>query len=213
MSSKGINVKNIEKIIEILKNEYPDAICSLEHKNPLQLLIATQLAAQCTDKRVNIVCKDLFKKYKNANDFAKSSQVELEQDIKSTGFYRNKAKNIIACCNILVEEYDGKVPGKMDDLLKLPGVGRKTANVIMGDAFGVPGIVIDTHAKRISKRLGLTEYTDPVKIEFDLMEKIPKEYWTDFGHMLVYHGRAICKAVKPKCPVCPLHDYCGYRNG
>ena len=207
-----MKIKEIKKIIELLKKTYPEATCSLEYRSPLQLLVATQLAAQCTDKRVNIVCKDLFKKYKNVKDFANASPSELEPDIKSTGFYRNKAKNIIACCNMLIEMHNGEVPGRMEDLLKLPGVGRKTANVILGDAFGVPGIVIDTHAKRIAKRLGLTDQTDPTKIEFELMEKIPKESWTDFGHLLVYHGRDICKAGKPDCEICPVYDYCGFKK-
>jgi endonuclease-3 len=200
--------KNIKKIIEILEELYPDAGCSLEYMDPLQLLISTQLAAQCTDARVNQVTPALFNKYKNAQDFAQADQDELEQDIKSTGFFRNKAKNIIGCCKMLVEKYGGIVPGNMDDLLKLPGVGRKTANLVLGDIFKLPSIVIDTHAGRISRRLGLTDKEDPEKVEYDLMDILPKESWTKFCHQLVYHGRALCNARNPKCSECRLRDYC-----
>jgi len=204
------NEQRVRKIIEIFDKLYPDAGCSLEYKDPLQLLISTQLAAQCTDARVNIVTKELYKKYKNVYDFAAADLSELEEDIKPTGFYHNKARNIINCCKMLIEEYGGKVPDNMEDLLKLPGVGRKTANLILGDIFGIPGIVVDTHAKRLSKRIGLTKNDDPAKVEIDLMNTVPKESWTKFCHQLVYHGRAVCNARKPKCDECAIREYCDY---
>jgi endonuclease-3 len=205
----------IDKVLEIRKifdQLYEDADCSLEYKDPLQLLIATQLAAQCTDARVNVVTKDLFQKYKNVYDFANADIAELEQDIKSTGFFRNKARNIINCCKMIIEEFGGKVPNNLEDLLKLPGVGRKTANLVLGDIFGIPGIVVDTHAKRLSNRIGLTKNTDPVKIEFDLMEIVPKDYWSKFCHQLVYHGRAVCDARRPKCAQCQISHLCDFVN-
>ena len=198
------------KIIEELDRLYPDAGCSLTYKTPLQLLIATQLAAQCTDERVNIVTRDLFEKYKTAEDFANADIKVLEQDIRSTGFYRNKARNIIACCQKIIDEYDGEVPDTMEKLLTLPGVGRKTANVILGNIFNTPGIVVDTHAKRLSNRLGLTKEQDPTKIEFDLMKIIPRERWSRFSNQLVFHGRAVCNARKPDCESCSLKPYCVY---
>lgn len=206
-------MKKAEKallIIDILNTLYPEADCSLDYRDPLQLLIATQLAAQCTDERVNKVTVDLYKKYKNVYDFANATQEELEKDIKSTGFFRNKAKNIIACCKMLIAEYGGKVPNNLDDLLRLPGVGRKTANLVLGDIFGIPGLVIDTHAKRIAKRLGLTNNDDPTKVEFDLMKIIPPPVQNRFCHQLVYHGRAVCNARKPRCEICQLFEYCSY---
>ena len=189
---------------------YPEAECSLVYVDPLQLMISTQLAAQCTDARVNIVTQTLFKKYMNVYDFAAADLKELEQDIKSTGFYHNKAKNIINACKMIIDQFDGKVPSNMDDLLKLPGVGRKTANLVLGDAFGIPGIVVDTHAGRLSNRIGLTSQKDPEKIEYDLMKVIPKDNWTNFCHQLVYHGRAVCNARKPKCEACTIREYCDY---
>lgn len=206
-------MNNKEKVIEIIKIfdiVYPDADCSLNYKDPLQLLIATQLAAQCTDERVNIVTKTLFQKYKNVYDFANANLSELEQDIKSTGFYRNKAKNIIGCCKLLIEKHNGIVPNTIEELLELPGVGRKTANLVLGDIFNIPGIVVDTHAKRISKKIGLTKHDDPEKVEKDLMKEVPKESWSRFCHQLVYHGRAICNARKPKCEECPINQFCNY---
>ena len=198
------------EIIEELDRLYPDAGCSLTYKTPLQLLIATQLAAQCTDERVNIVTRDLFEIYKTAEDFANADIKVLEQDIRSTGFYRNKARNIIACCQKIIDEYDGEVPDTMEKLLTLPGVGRKTANVILGNIFNTPGIVVDTHAKRLSNRLGLTKEQDPTKIEFDLMKIIPRERWSRFSNQLVFHGRAVCNARKPDCESCSLKPYCVY---
>ena len=193
----------------ILKKTYPQAKCALEHTNPLELLIATILSAQCTDVRVNIVTKTLFKKYKTAKDWADAPLGQIEQDIKSTGFYHNKALNIKNACKKIVDEYNNKVPNTMDELLNLNGVGRKTANVVLGNAFGVPGIVCDTHVLRLSRRLELSANTDnPEKLEFDLMEIVPKENWTLFSHLLIFHGRNICQARKPKCDVCPIAKYC-----
>jgi endonuclease III len=197
-------------IIKVFDKLYPDADCSLEYRDPLQLLISTQLSAQCTDARVNIVTKTLFSKYKNVYEFADSDLLELEQDIKSTGFYHNKAKNIKACCKMLIEKFDSTVPKTMEELLQLPGVGRKTANLVLGDIFDVPGVVVDTHAKRLSNRIGLTKNTDPEKIEYDLMKVVPKEFWSRFSHQLVFHGRAICVARKPKCDECAISEYCEF---
>jgi len=202
--------QRVIEIIKIFNRLYPEAECSLEYRDPLQLLIATQLAAQCTDARVNIVTKTLFKKYKNADDFAQADLQELEQEIKSTGFYHNKARNIINCCKMIIEKFGGQVPDNLEDMLKLPGVGRKTANLVLGDIFGIQGIVVDTHAKRLSNRIGLTENEDPTKIEFDLMKVVPKSEWSNFCHQLVYHGRAVCTARNPKCLDCRIRQYCGY---
>jgi endonuclease-3 len=199
----------IKKLISILKKHYPKAKCALNHKNPLELLIATILSAQCTDERVNIVTGSLFEKYKNIKDYANANLKEFEKDIYSTGFYRNKAKNIIGTCNILEKKFHGKVPQDFNELLKLPGVARKTANCVMGTAFGVPtGVVVDTHVSRITQRLGLTENTDPNKIEQDLMKLIPKNEWIGFSHRLIWHGRRICNAKKPKCEICPFNKLC-----
>jgi endonuclease-3 len=204
--------ERIQKISEELERLYPKAGCSLTYGDPLQLLIATQLSAQCTDARVNIVTEKLFKKYKSVQDFAQADVNTLEEEIRSTGFYRNKARNIIACCQKIITDYDGQVPSNMDDLLTLPGVGRKTANLVLGDIFNVPGIVVDTHVKRLSNRLGLTTEQDPVKIEFDLMKIIPKNRWNLFCHQLVFHGRAICKARRPRCDICFIRPYCNYQQ-
>lgn len=200
----------VKAIIEEMERLYPEAGCSLEYKDPLQLMIATILAAQCTDARVNIVTQDLYKKYVTAEDFANASLEELEQDIRSTGFYHNKAKNIINACKMIISDFGGKVPSNMEDLLKLPGVGRKTANLVLGDIFGVPGVVVDTHAGRLSNRIGFTRHSDPEKIEYDLMKIIPKENWTRFCHQLVYHGRAVCSARKPNCQGCTIREYCKF---
>lgn len=202
--------KRAEKILELLANDYPDAACSLDFKNPLELLVATILSAQCTDVRVNIVTKDLFKKYKKAKDFADANIEELEQDIRSTGFYKNKAKSIKSCCADIVLKHGGKVPGTLDELVELRGVGRKTANVVLGNSFGVPGITVDTHVGRITQRLGLTKNEDPVKIEFDLMELFPENRWTSASHQIILHGRAICVSRKPKCDECSLMKYCDF---
>ena len=206
----GSMSRKVNAILEILDRHYPDARCSLDYRTPLQLLIATILSAQCTDERVNMVAPSLFKKYPGAKAYAETAQEELEADIRSTGFYRNKAKNIIACCAILDRDYGGEVPPDLDALVKLPGIGRKTANVVLGNAFGIPGIVVDTHVGRVSNRLGLSANKDPEKIERDLMELIPREKWTMFCHQLIQHGRNVCQARKPKISVCPLSEYCDY---
>ena len=197
-----------ERFYEILEKEYPEAICSLEYKTPLQLLIATQLSAQCTDARVNIVTKDLFKKYPDARAFADADLKELEQDIKPTGFYHNKAKNIIGCCKKILSDFGGKIPDNMEDMLSLAGVGRKTANLVLGDLFGQGGMVIDTHAKRILKRVGLTKETEPVKVEKDTENLLPRSKHSDFCHRLVLFGREYCSARGPKCEICPAKDIC-----
>jgi endonuclease-3 len=204
--------KRAKEITAILYKTYPEATCSLDYKEPLQLLIATILAAQCTDVRVNIVTKELFSKYTSVYDYANANPEELEQDIKSTGFYRNKAKNIIGCCKKLIKDFEGKVPNNMPDLLSLPGVGRKTANVVLGNIFGIPGVIVDTHCKRLSNRMGFTDKEDPEKIEHELMEVLPQKDWTTFSNCLVYHGRAICDARKPRCEQCPVAQYCDFFN-
>ena len=199
----------IEKVFDTV---YADAQCSLDFENPLQLLIATQLAAQCTDARVNLVTPALFKRYKTAKDFAEADAGELESYIHSTGFFRNKARNIIGCCIRLLTDFGGRVPDNMDDLLTLPGVGRKTANIILGDVYNKPAVVIDTHAKRIAYRIGLTDNTDPTKIEFDLMKILNPSTSAQFCHCLVYHGRAVCKAISPQCGICPIAHLCKKRT-
>ncbi|MGA2915605.1 MAG: endonuclease III [Sedimentisphaerales bacterium] len=205
--------ERVKAIWPILKKTYPQAKCALEHSDALELLIATILSAQCTDVRVNIVTKTLFKKYRSAKDWADAPLEEIEQDIKSTGFYRNKALNIKNACKKIVDEYNNKVPDTMDELLTLNGVGRKTANVVLGNAFGVPGIVCDTHVIRLSRRLGLSANTDnPEKLEYDLMEIVPKENWTLFSHLLIFHGRNICQARKPDCDNCPIAKNCPAAN-
>jgi endonuclease-3 len=204
--------ERVKTIWPILKKTYPQAKCALEHTNPLELLIATILSAQCTDVRVNIVTKTLFKKYKSAKDWANAPLEQIEQDIKSTGFYRNKAFNIKNACQKIIGDYNGKVPDTMDELLKLNGVGRKTANVVLGNAFGTAGIVCDTHVIRLSRRLGLSANSDAVKLEFDLMEIVPKKNWTLFSHLIVFHGRNVCQARKPKCDICQIAEYCPAAN-
>ena len=197
------------KIIARLKTQYPDARCSLNHTNPLELLVATILSAQCTDERVNVVTADLFRKYRSAQDYVSVAPVELEQDVRSTGFYRNKAKAIQGACKIISEQHGGRVPDTIDELLALPGVARKTANVVLGNAFGVAsGVVVDTHVGRLSQRLGLTAHEQPEKIERDLMELVPEKDWIDFSHLLIYHGRKVCKARKPLCDECVIESYC-----
>ncbi|MCK4486159.1 MAG: endonuclease III [Desulfobacterales bacterium] len=200
----------IKKLLEILRSTYPGVKTALGHRNPLELLVATILSAQCTDERVNQVTKTLFQKLRTAKDFVEVPLSDLEEMVRPTGFYRNKAKSIRACCAALVEKHNDKVPDNMEALVELPGIGRKTANVILGSAFGIPGIVVDTHVKRVSQRIGLTRESDPVKIEFDLMALIPKKDWIDFSHQMIWHGRALCKARKPNCPACPLRELCDY---
>jgi endonuclease-3 len=197
------------KIIELLEKEHPDAKIALNYTTPLELLIATILSAQCTDKRVNIVTKSLFKKYQKAEDYAKADLKELEEDIKTTGFYRNKAKNIKKCCQILVEKFGSQVPKTMEEMLELPGVARKTANIVLANAYGiVEGIAVDTHVRRLSKRLGLTKEEDANKIERDLMKIVPKDKWMRFTDLLIFHGRRICKAKKPRCDTCVINKLC-----
>jgi endonuclease-3 len=201
--------EQVNTILAELRRLYPDAKCSLNFSNPLELLIATQLSAQCTDERVNAVTVQLFQKYRSIEAFATVSQEELEQDIKSTGFYRNKAKNVRAAAQRIVTDFGGEVPNTMSDLLSLAGVARKTANVVMGNAFGiVEGIVVDTHVGRIVRRFGWTQSEDPVKVEQDLMRIIPQKDWLDLSHLLIYHGRAICTARKPACEQCAIAALC-----
>lgn len=197
-----------EKIFSLLKNAYPNAKITLEYENPFQLLIATILSAQCTDERVNIVTKELFKKYKCPKDFIKVSNEELEKDIFSTGFYKQKAKSIKACCAELISKHNSKVPADFESLVKLPGVGRKTASVIAGNAFGIPAIAVDTHVKRLSNLLGFIKSDDTEKIEYRLKELLPEKDWIISGHLLMSHGRKICVARRPKCLECVLGDLC-----
>jgi len=198
------------KIRQILRTRYPQVKTALYYKNPFELLVATILSAQCTDNQVNRVTATLFETLKTPGDFAQASLATIEEFIRPTGFFRNKAKSIKKCSLALVENFGGQVPDTLDRLVKLPGVGRKTANVVLGAAFGIPGIVVDTHVGRISRRLGLTENKDPVKIEFDLMAIVPKKAWNDFSLHLIYFRREICPARKPKCPQCPINRLCPY---
>lgn len=212
MTKRRISKKEqerIRKILALLDEHYTTEYKRyLNHENAWQLLIATILSAQCTDARVNIVTKDLFQKYKSVEDFALADLAELERDIHSTGFYKNKAKNIIACCRKLILEYNGEVPSDIEDLISLPGVGRKTANVIRGNIFHEPSIVVDTHVKRISGKLGFTKETDPEKIEYELMEILPKEHWILYNIQIIQHGREVCAARNPKCDACFLRELC-----
>lgn len=198
------------EIIAVLKNEYPDAKCSLNFSTAHELLVAAILAAQCTDERVNIVTPDLFKKYPDVGSFANADYDELEAMVKSTGFFRNKAKAIIESAREIERDFGGVVPQTMEELTSLSGVGRKTANLIIGVVYGKPAVIVDTHVKRVSGRLGLTENEDPTKIEFDLMEVLPVEDWTNFNHLIIYHGRAVCKAPTPLCSVCKVLNLCPY---
>ncbi len=201
--------QNTQEILRLLDEQYGrEYVCYLNHNNAWQLLIATMLSAQCTDARVNIVTNDLFRKYRSIEDFANANLKELEQDIKPTGFYHNKAKNIIACCQKLRDEFNSEVPSTLEELTSLAGVGRKTANVIRGNIFNEPSVVVDTHVKRISKKLGLTKNDDPVKIEFDLMKELPKDHWILYNIQIITLGRTICKAPTPKCEECFLKDVC-----
>jgi endonuclease-3 len=200
--------RRARQITRVLAELYPDADCALHFKNALQLLVATILAAQCTDARVNLITPALFERFRTARDFAEAPPAELEKLIHSTGFFRNKARNIIACCQVLVDQHDGHVPATMDELVQLPGVGRKTANVLLGNVFHVPGIPVDTHVTRLSQRMGLTVHTDPVKIEADLNALLPAEQWTNFGHRMIFHGRQVCHARKPDCAGCKLNPLC-----
>ena len=203
------NETKVLNIVKLLEKEHPDAKIALQYTNPLELLIATILSAQCTDKRVNIVTKTLFEKYKTAEDYANANAKELEEDIRSTGFYRNKARNIEKCCQMLVEKFDSQVPRTMEEMLELPGVARKTANIVLSNAFGViEGIAVDTHVRRLAKRLGLAEHEDPNKIEESLKKIVPKDYWMKITDLLIFHGRRVCEARKPKCVICILNRIC-----
>src|SRR4030065_1814643 len=207
---KKSDVKRVKEILNILSKEIPDSTIALKFSNPLEVLIATILSAQCTDIKVNQVTENLFKKYRSVEDYAEANSTKLEEDIRPTGFYRNKAKSIQNCCQDLVKRFWGEVPKTLEELVTLPGVGRKTANVILGNAFGIPGMVVDTHVHRVSQRIGLTKNDDPTKIEFDLMEIVPKEEWTHFSNLLIWHGRRTCVARKPLCEQCAIRRLCDY---
>jgi endonuclease-3 len=199
----------VGQILRALKKTYPQATCALNHTNPFELLIATILSAQCTDERVNIVTANLFRKYRKPEDYLAVSREELEQDINSINFFRNKAKSIQEASQLLVEKYKGQLPRSLEELVEFPGVGRKTANVVLGTAFGIPtGVVVDTHVARLSQRLGLSENKQPEKIEADLIELLPKKEWIDFSHRLIWHGRRVCQARKPLCENCSLEKFC-----
>lgn len=211
--STATKIQRTERIIAVLKQTYPDAHCELNFSNPLELLIATILSAQCTDKRVNLVTAELFKKYRSAKEFASAKLAELENDIRSTGFYKNKARNIQAACRAIVEQHNGEVPRTMEQLVELGGVGRKTANVVLGNVFNINvGVVVDTHVGRLSFRLGLTPQESPEKVELDLMKLVPQAEWTLFSHLLIWHGRRRCSARKPDCAQCEALKLCP-RNG
>lgn len=208
MATKAVK-RHASRVLRALQRDYPDAECALHYETPVQLLVATILSAQCTDQRVNLVTKVLFRKYPTAAHLARVPLNRLEKDIQSTGFFRNKAKNIKACCQKLVEEYDGQVPQDLEDLVELSGVGRKTANVVLGTGFGLPtGVVVDTHVGRLSRRLGLTEQKDPVKCEYELMGQLPRKEWINFSHRMIHHGRQVCLARKPKCDTCGMNKFC-----
>lgn len=208
---KNSNIKKkVKEIIKTLSREIPDSRVALKFSNPLELLVSTILSAQCTDVKVNQVTNELFKKYRSAKDYSEADLKELEEYIRPTGFYRNKAKAIQRCCQELVSRFGGEVPKTLEELTTLPGVGRKTANVLLGNAFGIPGIVVDTHVKRVSQRIGLTMNSDPEKIEFDLMEIVPKNDWTQFSNLLIWHGRRTCVAKKPLCGECSIIKWCDY---
>ena len=201
------------RILSALRRLYPRARCELDYGSPLELLVATILSAQCTDKRVNIVTKELFHKYRTAQDYADSRLAELESIIRSTGFFRSKAKSIKETAAVLIAEFGGQVPRTMEELLRLRGVARKTANVVLGNAFGkAEGVVVDTHMKRLAYRMGLTRQEDPVKVEKDLMACVPREDWIYFSHAMIWHGRRVCKAIKPDCGNCLLDDFCPKRG-
>ena len=200
--------ERVTLLLQLMDEAYPEVKCSLDYSTPLEMLIATQLSAQCTDARVNIVTKELFKRYRSAQDFADADLLELQEYIRSAGFYKNKSKNIIACCKRLVEVYGGEVPDTMEDLLTLAGTGRKTANLVLGDIFGKPAVVVDTHCIRLTNRIGLTTHKEPEKIEMELKKLIPSERQLKLCHQFVYHGRAVCTARSPKCDACPIRPAC-----
>lgn len=207
--SKSQRQARTQEIIKLLKRAHPDAKCALNHSNAFELLVATILSAQCTDERVNKVTADLFRKYRKPEDYLKVRDTELQQDIKTTGFFRNKTKSIQGACKVLIEEFGGEVPRTMEELLRVPGAARKTSNVVLGVAYGIAeGVVVDTHVSRLSQRLKLTRQKDPVKIEKELMELVPKKDWIIFSHLLIFHGRRICKARRPLCEECVVEKLC-----
>ena len=206
--SKEDKKKRAKRIAALLRKKYPGAGTALSAESPFELLVATVLSAQCTDKRVNMVTETLFKKYRSPQDFAKARRSTLEKEIKPTGFFRAKARSIMELSRGIVDRFDGKVPGRMEDLVTLRGVGRKTANVVLAGSFNKPAIAVDTHVKRVSGRLGLTRHTDPVKIEFDLMDLLPEREWQPFSFIVILHGREVCKSRKPRCEICVLEKYC-----
>jgi endonuclease-3 len=208
--SKRARAERAERIRRTLFRTHPDAHCALEHKNAYQLLVATILSAQCTDERVNTVTPRFFERYPDARALSEARQADVEAIVKSTGFYKNKAKSLIGFARAVVESHGGRVPRTMEELIELPGVGRKTANVILGNAYDTPGVVVDTHVSRVSQRLGLTSNEDPVKIEHDLMALFAPEHWTRLSHAMIFHGRRICVARKPRCEECPVRDDCPY---
>lgn len=209
MTESLATTERMKQIIRVLKKTYPDAHCALHHTNALELLIATILSAQCTDERVNIVTAELFRKYRRAEDYVNIAREELEHDLRSINFFRNKAKSIQGACQMILDEFQGRVPETMEELLRLPGVARKTANVVLGNAFGIAsGIVVDTHVARLSQRLGLTTHEQPEKIEKDLLALTSRKDWVMLPHWLIFHGRALCKARNPQCAACPLASMC-----
>lgn len=208
-----MNKKTRDEVLKILSEVYNGATCGLAFNSPFELLISTILSAQCTDERVNIVTKELYKDYNTPEAILELTEEELGEKIRSCGFYRNKSKNIIGCCKMLMEKYDGKVPSEMEELIKLPGVGRKTANVVMSNAYGKPAIAVDTHVFRLSNRIGIAKGKNVEEVEEKLMKNIPKDMWSDAHHYLIWHGRKICNARKPKCETCPIIQYCEYYNG
>lgn len=213
MESEVTRRRRVRKLLELLHETYPGATCALIHENPYQLLVATILSAQCTDKRVNVVTPALFARFPRASALARAETGELERLIQSTGFFRNKTRSLLGMSQAVVERFEGEIPDTLDELTQLPGVGRKTANVVLGTSFGKQeGVVVDRHVTRVSRLLALTDCTDPEKIEQDLMHIVPREEWTNFSHMLIHHGRQICIARRPRCEICPLYDYCpGHR--
>lgn len=204
----AVDRKRAILIMEALEKEFPEAGCALDFTTPLELLVATIMAAQCTDVRVNMVTKTMFKKYRGAQDFVDVPGEELEEDIRSTGFFRNKTKSIKKCCQALIDNFGGEVPSSMEELLSLAGVGRKTANCLLGNVFGVPSIVVDTHMLRLSRRMGFSQETNPDKVELDMRAVVPEKQWTRFSHLIEFHGRKWCSARKPLCDQCPVADFC-----
>lgn len=212
LKSLATRKKRAREVVAVLRREFPDTRCSLDHADPWQLLVATILSAQCTDARVNMVTPDLFARFRTVQDFATAPREELEEAIRSTGFYKNKAKSLQGAAQALLERHGGQVPRTMAELVKVPGAGRKTANVVLGEIWNTPdGVVVDTHVGRISKKLGLTDQTDPVKVEQQLNECLPREEWRDYGHLLIDHGRKTCKARAPRCDACPIYKWCETR--